>query len=97
VTPTDLNKLILALAVVVSVVGAIDAWVGESLDLVVVFALGGALQLALLLRLQGRRPAVPIRSDLVAWLRDRAAAGGEPIGAVADRCVAACRADLDRS
>jgi hypothetical protein len=97
VPPTDLNKLILALAVVVSAVGAVDAAIGRSMDLVVVFALGGVLQLALLMRLQGRRPAVPLRADLVAWLRQRAAAQGEPLGAVADRCVASCRADLDRT
>lgn len=95
--PTDLNKLILALAVVVSGVGAVDAAIGRSMDLVVVFALGAFLQLALLVRLQARRPAVPLRADLVAWLRQRAAAQGEPVGAVADRCVAACRADLDRT
>ena len=95
--PTDLNRLVLALGVVVAAVGALDAAIGGSLDLVVVFALGGALQLLLLTRLGGRRPAVPIRADLVAWLRDRSAAEGEPIGALADRCLAACRADLDRS
>ena len=95
--PTDLNKLVLALALVVSAVGALDAAFGGQIDLVVVFALTGVLQLVLLLRLQSRRPAVPLRADLVGWLRDRAAAQGEPIGVVADRCVAACRADLDRS
>ena len=95
--PTDLNKLLLALAVVVSVVGAVDAAVGGQPDLVVVFGLGAVLQLALLVRLQVRRPAVPVRADLVSWLRDRAATEGEPIGLVADRCLAACRADLDRA
>lgn len=95
--PTSLNKLILTLAVLVSVVGAVDATIGESYDLAVVFGLGAILQLGLLLRLQAHRPAVPLRADLVAWLRDRAAVEGEPMGVVADRCVAACRADLDRS
>jgi hypothetical protein len=97
VPPTDVNKLILVVAALVCAVGAVDAAVGDDGDLVVVFILAGVLQLALLARLQTRRPAVPLRGDLVAWLRDRAAAEGEPIGAVADRCVAACRADLDRS
>ena len=95
--PTDMNKLVLALAVVVSAVGGVDAAIGGSMDLVVVFALAGVLQLMLLLRLQVRRPAVPLRADLVAWLRDRSAAKGEPMGAIADRCLAACRADLGRS
>jgi hypothetical protein len=97
VPPTDMNKLVLILAVVVSAVGAVDAAIGGSMDLVVVFALAALLQLTLLLRLQAHRPAVPLRADLVAWLRDRAAAEGEPMGALADRCLAACRADLDRS
>jgi hypothetical protein len=92
-----LNKLVLTLAVVVSAVGALDAAVGGSLDLVFVFALAAVLQLTLLVRLQAHRPAVPVRADLVAWLRNRAADEGEPIGALADRCLAACRADLDRS
>lgn len=94
--PTDLNKLILAASLVVAAVGAVDAFVGESYDLVVVFVLAAALQLTLLVRLQARRPAVPMRADLVAWLRDRSAEQGEPIGVIADRCVAACRADIDR-
>lgn len=95
--PTDLNKLILAASVVVAAVGAVDALVGGTYDLVVVFILAGVLQLVLLIRLQSRRPAVPLRADLVTWLRDRSAEQGEPIGVIADRCVAACRADLDRS
>lgn len=94
--PTDLNKLILAASVVVSAVGAVDALIGGTYDLVVVFVLAAVLQLGLLVRLQSRRPAVPLRADLVAWLGDRAAEQGEPIGVIADRCVAACRADLDR-
>jgi hypothetical protein len=95
VSPTSANKLILALAVLVSTVGAVDAASGGQWDLLTVFVLGALLQLALLVRLQSNRPAVPLRADLVSWLRDRAAVEGEPIGAVADRCLAACRADLD--
>jgi hypothetical protein len=96
VVPTDLNRLILLLAVLVSAIGAFDAAIGRTWDLVVVFVLGAALQLALLIRLQFGRPAVPLRSDLVGWLRQRAAEHGEPMEALADRCVAAARADLER-
>jgi hypothetical protein len=92
-----LNKVLLTVALLVALVGLTDALIGEAYDLAVVFGLAAVLQLALLLRLEARRPAVPLRADLVAWLRDRAAVEGEPIGAVADRCVAACRADLDRA
>ena len=93
--PTDLNRLILLLATVVSLVGALDAVVGGQYDLVVVFGLGAALQLILLLRLQFGRPAVPLRRDLVAWLRQRSAEQGEPLEALADRCVASARAELE--
>lgn len=93
--PTDANRLILLLATAVSVVGVLDAAVGGQVDLAVVFGLGAALQLALLLRLQSGRPAVPLRADLVAWLRQRSAEHGEPLEALADRCLATARADLD--
>jgi hypothetical protein len=95
--PTDLNRLILLLAAVISAVGAADAMIGGTYDLVVVFSLGALLQIVLLLRLQFGRPAVPLRSDLVGWLRQRAAEHGEPMEALADRCVAAVRADLDEA
>ena len=39
--------------------------------------------------------AVPLRRDLVTWLRRRAATTGEPLEAVADRAVAAYRRRLD--
>jgi transposase len=52
------------------------------------------LQLLLVMRTNGRRPSVPIRADLVRWLRDRAAAEGEPAELIADRAVSAYRADL---
>lgn len=94
-TPTAVNKLILALALVVAAVGAVDAAISRSYDLLVVFVLAGLLQLVLLLRLQSRRPAVPLRADLARWLEERSSAQGESMGALADRCVAACRADLD--
>lgn len=95
--PTDVNRVVLVLSAVVTSVGVIDAAAGGDVDLLVVLALSLLLQAVLLARLQGRRPAVPLRADLVAWLRTRAAEDGEPLGAVADRCVAACRADLDRA
>jgi hypothetical protein len=95
--PTDLNRLILLLAAAVSLVGLLDAAIGGAYDLVAVFGLTAALQLALLLRLQLRRPAVPLRADLVAWLRQRSAEQGEPLEALADRCVATARRELDGS
>jgi len=40
------------------------------------------------------RSAVPLRPDLSTWLRRQAGATGEPVGRLADRCVAAYRAGL---
>ncbi len=40
------------------------------------------------------RAAVPLRSDLSTWLRRQSASTGEPLGRLADRCVAAYRAGL---
>ena len=59
-----------------------------------VFALTMALQVVILASVQWRRQSVALRRDLVEWLEDRAASSGEPVEAVADRCVAAYRASL---
>jgi len=90
--PTTLNRVVLLMSALVLTVGVVDAIVSCEWDLLSVFALALALQLSLLARLSGRRPAVPIRRDLVAWLRAQAALGGESMEAVADRAVSAHRA-----
>ena len=94
--PTILHPTSLALLVAVTAVGAVDAAIGRVWDHFAVFVLATGVALLLLLTVLGRRPSVPLRADLVAWLRDRAAATGEPLEALADRCVASARADLDR-
>ena len=96
--PTTLNRAVLLMSSLVLAVGVIDGIVSREWDFLAVFAMALALQLLLLVRLSGRRPAVPIRRDLVAWLRNQAAHGGEPIDAVADRAIGAYRdgfADTD--
>lgn len=95
-TPTLLNKSVVGVALAVASLGALDASVGRNWDLAVVFALLGCLNSVLLLRLQSRRPSIPIRADLVGWLRARSAATGEPLELIADRCIARTRADLSR-
>lgn len=90
--PTTLNRAVLLVTSLVLAVGAIDSIVSREWDFLAVFGVALALQLLLLLRLVGRRPAVPIRRDLVAWLRAQAALGGEPIDAVVDRAIGAYRA-----
>jgi hypothetical protein len=93
--PTALHRTALLMLLVVTVVGAVDAAIGGVWDHFVVFVLGSAVGAALLLTSVGRRPLVPLRADLVAWLRARASATGEPMEAIADRCIAEARADLD--
>jgi hypothetical protein len=95
-SPTRLHKTILATTIVVCAIGVLDALIGDEPDLAAVFSLILVLQVVLLGRLQTRRPAVPLRADLVAWLRTRAASNGEPMEALADRSVVAYRARLDR-
>ena len=92
--PSVTNRAVLALTVAVAVVGAVDAAVSIDWDLFVVFVLIGLLQLVLLLRLSGRRPALSVRADLVRWLRDRAASEGESTERIVDRAVSAYRDGL---
>ena len=90
--PTTLHRAVLLMSSLVLSVGVIDSIVSRAWDFLAVFTMALALQVLLLVRLTGRRPAVPIRRDLVMWLRDRAALGGEPMEAVADRAISAYRA-----
>jgi hypothetical protein len=77
--------------VVVSGVGTVDAAIGREWDLLVVLVLALALSIALASRLETGRPAIPVRRDLVTWLRERSAVSGETIGALADRALSAYR------
>jgi transposase len=90
--PTTLNRLVLLMSSLVLAVGVIDGIASREWDFLTVFAAALALQLLLLARLSVRRPAVPIRRDLVAWLRDEAALRGEPMEAVADRAISSYQA-----
>jgi hypothetical protein len=78
----------------VATVGLVDVVRSGESDLVLVLtALLVVLAAALVLSLNGRR-AVQLRPDLAGWLRQQAAATGEPVERLADRCVAAYRAGL---
>jgi hypothetical protein len=92
--PTVTNRAVLLMTLVVAIVGSVDAAFGGMGDLVAVFALIASLQVVLLLRLSGRRPAVPVRADLVRWIRDRALAEGDSPSLIVDRAISAYRADL---
>lgn len=88
------NRAVLLVTLLVAAVGALDAAIGRVWDLFTVFVLVGLLQLVLLLRISGRRPTVPVRADLVRWLRDRAEAEGESAERIIDRAVSSYRAGL---
>lgn len=88
------NRVVLLVTLLVAAVGALDAAIGGVWDLFTVFVLVALLQLVLLLRISGRRPAVPLRADLVRWLRDRAEAEGESAERIIDRAVSSYRAGL---
>jgi transposase len=92
--PTTLNRLVLLMSSLVLAVGVVDGIVSREWDFLAVFSAALALQLLLLARLSVRRPAVPIRRDLVAWLRDESALRGEPMEAIADRAISSYQAQF---
>ena len=90
-TPTLPSAVLVVAALVVASVGAADAGRTGRWDTAAVFGLLVVVLLLLLTRVRGRRPAVPVRRDLVRWLRERSAVTGEPVEALADRALAAYR------
>ena len=89
--PTLTTRLLVLASTLVVTLGIVDAAIGSDWDLFALLLIAGALHVTLILRLQSKRPGVPVRRDLVAWLSDRAALGGEPLDAVVDRALAAYR------
>lgn len=87
-SPTGGAKLLVVVAGVVAIVGAIDAAISGEWDLFVLFMIIVVVASALGLRLESRRPAIPIRRDLVHWLGNRASASGESMSVVTDRAIA---------
>jgi hypothetical protein len=87
-SPTGTVKMLIFANVVVMGVGFVDAGIGGQWDLFALFAIGLGLGVALLFRVESRRPSIPIRRDLVAWLRDRASLSGQPLTTVTDRAIA---------
>lgn len=87
-SPTGIARFLVVANVVVLSIGSIDAGISGEWDLFVIFAISLAVSLALLLSLESRRPSIPIRRDLVSWLRDRASLSGEPLTTVTDRAIA---------
>jgi hypothetical protein len=75
-------------------VGLVDAVISGQTDLAVVFATVLGLLVVLLVRLQFARPLVAVRRDIFGWLRDQSHSTGEPLPRIADRALAAYRAQL---
>lgn len=92
---TDLSsRLVLSIAVVVSGVGALDAYIGRKWDLFAVFVLLGLLLIVLWLRQRAHRVPVDLRSDLARLLETQSQRTGEPFEDLLDRAVAAYQQGL---
>jgi len=83
------SRLVLSIAIVVSAVGALDAYIGRRWDLVAVFAFLGLLLLLLWLRQRAHRVPVDLRADLARRLENQSQRTGEPFEDLLDRAVAA--------
>ncbi len=94
VRPALFPKVLIAASLTVVVVILIDTAIAEEWDVFVVALILGLLQLGLWAQLESHRPAVPIRADLVRWLKERARLTDEAPGHLADRAIAAYRAGL---
>lgn len=90
-TPSGSNRWLVVSLAVVSAVGVADAAISQEWDLFVVLLLGLTISLALLTRLEGSRPDIPVRRDLVAWFRERSEVSGESIGVLTDRALVSYR------
>jgi hypothetical protein len=87
VQPSVRTITILTVAVGVAIVGILDAVLGGHWDSAVLFAVVVAAIGTVVLTSRWNRPPVPLRGDLVAWLRRRSLESGEPVGVIADRAV----------
>jgi hypothetical protein len=92
--PVLRTAVLLAVALVVTAVGLVDVVRDGDSDLTAVLAGLAILQAAALVTVLLGRRGVRLRPDLTAWLDRQAAATGEPVERLADRCVAAYRAGL---
>jgi hypothetical protein len=88
------TAVLLVIALVVTTVGLVDVVRDGNSDLTLLFIGLLVLQAAALATAVLGHRGVRLRPDLTAWLTRQAAATGEPIERLADRCVAAYRAGL---
>jgi hypothetical protein len=83
------NLLLLGMAMLTVAVGLLDALTAGIWDLAVVLAIIGIFLAVVIAGLRADRQAITVRPDLVAWIRQHAAATGEPPDRLADRAIAA--------
>lgn len=95
-TPSHQHLSLVVVAAIVAAVGVVDAIVSGEDDFAVVFGAILLLLFVLLLQTRSGRVRITLRSDLVRWLRRRSAASGESMEVIADRAVAAYRAQFVR-
>jgi hypothetical protein len=86
--------VLVAASVLATAVALVDVLQDGNGDLVVLLTIVLVLLLAAGAVVLRTRSAMPLRPDLSTWLRRQAGATGEPVGRLADRCVAAYRAGL---
>ena len=76
---TDVSsRVVLTIAIVVTGVGALDAYIGRKWDLVAVFVFLGLLLILLWLRQRAHRVPVDLRPDLARHLESQSQRSGEP-------------------
>ena len=88
------TRVLIAIGLVVSAAGIVDAAVSREWDLLVIFALVAAVQLTIWLRQGANRVTVTIRPDLAQWLRHQSELSGESYDDVLDRSIASFRHGL---
>ena len=88
-------RLVVAIGLVITGVGMLDAILSDEWDFFVVFALSGATHATILARLRASRTPVTLRADLARWIDARAERAGERPERVLDRAVAAHRFGFD--
>lgn len=76
VRPALFPKALITASLTVVVVILVDTAIAEEWDVFIVALMLGVLQLGLWVQLESRRPAVPIRADLVRWLCGTASSTG---------------------
>jgi len=87
-------RILLAIIALFAAVAAFDAVRGGHWDQFAMLVVIAALAVVALILYLRRRPGVRPRSDLMAWLADQAALTDDSPDAIADRALAAYRAEL---